>query len=96
MDLWIRKQDGESLMKVDTLWVAKSDLNNKYDIKVPSVPGSNLKLTVATYKTKQKAMQILNEVQDLLITKLVRRPSGEIVELNHSCKVYVFPKDDED
>lgn len=29
MDLWIRKQDGESLMKVDTLWVAKSDLNNK-------------------------------------------------------------------
>lgn len=94
MDLWIRKQDGEALMKVDTLWVAKNDLNNNYEIKVPAVPGSNVKLTVANYSTKQKALQILGEVQDLLITKLVRRPSGEIVELNHSCKVYVFPKDE--
>ena len=94
MDLWIRKQDGEALMKVDTIWISPSTLTQSYEIKVPAVPGSNVKLTVATYKTKQKAMRVLNEVQDLLITKLVRRPTGEIVELNHSCKVYIFPKDD--
>lgn len=95
MDLWIRKQDGESLMKVDTIWIAKNETEGGYDIKVPAVPGSNMKLTVANYQTRQRAMQVLNEVQDLLITKLVRRPTGEIVELNHSCKVYVFPKDSE-
>ena len=94
MDLWIRKQDGESLMKVDTLWIAKNDLSQEFEIKVPAVPGSNMKLTVASYKTRNRAMQVLNEVQDLLITKLIRRPTGEIVELNHSCKVYVFPKDE--
>ena len=94
MDLWIRKQDGESLMKVDTLWIAKNDLSQEFEIKVPAVPGSNMKLTVASYKNRNRAMQVLNEVQDLLITKLIRRPTGEIVELNHSCKVYVFPKDE--
>ena len=90
MDLWIRKQDGEALLKTDYLFIEKG-VGESYDIKsylIGSKP-----ITVATYTTKQKALQILNEVQNILVTKLVRKPSGEIVELNHSCKVYAFPKD---
>ena len=92
MNLWIRKQDGESLMMVDTIWIAKNESDGGYDIRVPAVPGSNMKLTVANYKTKEKAMEILDEVQDFLIGKYQKK-NGKPDDVYRNT-VYIFPKEE--
>lgn len=67
MDLWIRSQDGEVLTKVNNLWMSGNTIwyeipfyteSKRYGL---SVTGHNHK--IATYKTKKRALEVLDEIQ---------------------------------
>lgn len=70
MELWIRSQDGKDLVKVNSLWI----MDNQIWMEVPfyenhkklglTVSGHNHKL--AEYKTKERTLEVLDEIQDLL------------------------------
>ncbi len=67
MNLWIRSQDRKDLVKVNSLWI----MDNQIWMEVPfyenhkklglTVSGHNHKL--AEYKTKERALEVLDEIQ---------------------------------
>lgn len=58
MELWIRSQDKEILLKVNELEIEANMIiafdNNKYQC-------------LGTYKTKERALEVLDEIQNILI-----------------------------
>ena len=65
MELWIRSQDKESLIQVDCLCIEKNELDkgkyiySSFDI----VQGC---ITLGTYKTKERALEVLDEIEKLI------------------------------
>ena len=78
MELWIRSQDRTDLVKVNVLWI----MDNQIWMEVPfyenhkkiglSVTGNNHKL--AEYKSKERALEVLDEIQDKIKTFLYLKP----------------------
>ena len=60
MELWIRSQDRETIMKIDRV-----DIDREKEIWV-----NGYDVFVAKYKTKERALEVLDEIQDLLVPKL--------------------------
>ena len=61
MDLWIRSQDKESLIKVSN--VQYSYLNDKHFI---GTYYDNLKI-LGQYETKERALEVLDEIQERIV-----------------------------
>lgn len=104
MELWIRSQDKEILLKVNELEIEANMIiafdNNKYQC-------------LGTYKTKERALEVLDEIQNILKPKYILdsssiKPNGDywvengIVMQNYSANarieelstyVYEMPKD---
>lgn len=96
MELWVRSQDKECLLKADYLCL-------DYSTNIRTGTG----LILGTYKTKERALEILNEIQKVLKPqllfkegkiigsyqdKVIREPAGcEIKEL--SAYVYEMPEE---
>ena len=78
MNLWVRTQDKECLTNISNIqYVYKNNihgLGTYYD---------NLKI-LGTYKTKERAIEILDEIQDLLQNAYIE---------NANRIVYQMPKD---
>lgn len=62
MELWVRSQDKERLCKVNNLFIKNfsiccscNDENNDYDY-------------LGVYSTKERALEVLDEIQDLMIS----------------------------
>lgn len=79
MDLWVRSQDKEKLGKICLIEYSKDDYgyhlfgwHDKFD-------GHSL----GTYKSKERALEILDEIQNILNPRLFVnvRPSEEMTEL---------------
>lgn len=75
MELWIRSQDKEDLIKVDNLGLAYQGKYNFMD-KIGDVDNycicqfvDDYHVKLGTYKTKERALEILEEIQNLF-TKL--------------------------
>lgn len=72
MKLWIRTQDKTKLMEAEELIikeVVKTDANNVNGYKQELV-GCNVlvgDVVVALYKTKERALQVLDEIQNALL-----------------------------
>lgn len=70
MELWIRSQDKESLTKVSNIQYSYqkgdlyTDVNGKHHI---GTYYDNLKI-LGTYKTKKRAIEVLDEIQNKLET----------------------------
>ncbi len=74
MELWVRSQDKRILMKVDNIF-----LDANYDNKrISTYDGDNTEL--GTYKTKKRALEVLDEIQKLLKT----------AEINYCFNVMVY------
>ena len=58
MELWIRSQDREYLEKVEKIYIWKNSFE-EYQIDGKSELG--------TYKTKKSALEVLDELQNILI-----------------------------
>ena len=54
MDLWIRSQDKTKLVKVDKILIENSDIGN-FEVGM-----------LGTYKTKERALEVLDEIQRLI------------------------------
>lgn len=93
MELWIRSQDREDLVKVNALWI----MDNQIWMEVPfydnhkklglTVTSNNHRLGV--YKTKERALEVLDEIVDLML------PVKEGLDENgeYSCKGCFANKD---
>ena len=75
MELWIRSQDKKDLVKVNSLWI----MDNQIWMEVPfyenhkklglTLSGHNHKL--AEYETEERALEVLNEIQNILSPKYI-------------------------
>ncbi len=64
MKLWIRSQDKDILVKVDSLLI--DDNNN--DIYTQCWVGVNLETyTLGKYKSKERALEVLDEIQEKIL-----------------------------
>ena len=62
MELWIRSQDKETLIKIEHL-----DIYNSWDNWIIEECGVDL----GHYKTKERALEVLDEIQDILKPKMI-------------------------
>lgn len=89
MNLWIRSQDKECLVKISNIqYVYKNyihGLGTYYD---------NLKI-LGEYKTKERAIEVLDEIQDELISSdfMPIEKNEEVVLTCGSARIYEMPKD---
>lgn len=66
MDLWIRSKNKEFLMKVDNINLGIDVDTNEPNRLFTFVGGAITSFTLGTYKTKERALEILDEIQELL------------------------------
>lgn len=59
MELWVRSQDKRILQKVDNIFL-DANYENK---RISTYDGDNVEL--GTYKTKERAIEVLDEIQEL-------------------------------
>lgn len=61
MELWVRSQDRLCLVKADLLVIEDNEIRNY-------VKGSEFyeHVVLGTYKTKERALEILDEIQDII------------------------------
>ena len=60
MNLWVRSQDKRILQKVDNIFL-DANYENK---RISTYDGDNIEL--GSYKTKERAIEVLDEIQGLL------------------------------
>lgn len=84
MELWIRSADGEILLKVNELEIETNMIiafdGNKYQC-------------LGTYKTKERALEILDEIQNIIKPKMILTKVGEI--LGETCDGTIYSKPNE-
>ena len=73
MELWVRSQDKRILQKVDNIFL-DANYENK---RISTYDGDNVEL--GAYKTKERAIEVLNEIQNILKPQLIIKDSGEII-----------------
>lgn len=104
MDLWIRSQDGEDLWKANAITI--QDYAKTKEVKIVVSTGVEQIKHFATYKTKEKALKVLDEIQNLLIDRYIWNkecylgadvfiPEKDAELLPRTCVVYRMPADDE-
>lgn len=95
MELWIRSQDKEILVKANELWI----MDNQIWMEVPfyenhkriglTITGHNHKL--AQYKTKERAIEVLDKIQETLMLCIKSNNNEHLV--GTSCYVYQMPQE---
>ena len=68
MNLWVRSQDKRILQKVDNIFL-DANYENK---RISTYDGDNIEL--GTYKTKERAIEVLDEIQSLLQPTIEYKP----------------------
>ena len=77
MELWVRSQNKRILQKVDNIFL-DANYENK---RISTYDGDNIEL--GTYKTKERAIEILNEIQNYIL----------LPNTDNSAYVYNMPED---
>ena len=109
MELWIRSQDKDFLMKIDNINLGYQNDENNRVINEPRRLFTFVRdtsYTLGVYKTQERALEVLDEIQELLkqedylhITKSSLNNLEDIEEPKYilrSCglpKVYEMPKE---
>ena len=68
MDLWIRSQDKTKLVKIDN--ISYLDMSDDYEKKVHSL-FNDCKGILGVYKTKNRALEVLEEIQNILVGTII-------------------------
>ena len=66
MDLWIRSQDKLRLVKVNYVYAIENKINS-FSIYGETIDSGPI---IGTYKTKERALEVLDEIHDILQIKL--------------------------
>lgn len=59
MELWIRSQDKEILMLINTIAIAKDEVGSIIGYGIDG----KIKVELGTYATKERALEVLDEIQ---------------------------------
>ena len=106
MEIWVRSQDKEELVKVDTLKMFYLT-NQGYGIFTNSHVSPNDRMNLGYYSTKEKALKVLDEIEKHIaqceLNKLIALKPNEISLISPSIiskeliKVFTFqmPEDKE-
>jgi hypothetical protein len=87
MELWIRSQDKRILIKVYNVF-----LNANYDNKRISTYDGDSNTTLGEYKTKERALEVLDEIQEAELGNFhYKCPSNIKVSNNEDTIVYQMP-----
>lgn len=77
MNLWVRSQDKEKLLKCNDIAISNNVINERESIKFKGykIVGYFDKNTeyeiLGTYETKERAIEVLDEIQNILKPKIV-------------------------
>lgn len=73
MELWIRSQDKSSIVKVDNLYVSVGNYICYYVEKGKEVSGTYYRPSgeLGRYKTKERALEVLDEIQNIIRPKYI-------------------------
>ena len=77
MDLWIRSQDRNKLVKIEAgLYVNMPEDfgSGEFSVYTDSTLTNNGLLRLGKYKTKERALEVLDEIQNILQPKMSARP----------------------
>lgn len=96
MELWIRSQDKECLVKISNIqYVLRKETNCGISTEYHYIGTyyDNLKI-LGTYKTKERALEVLDEIQDELIGSdfMHIEKNEEVVLTCGSAKIYEMPE----
>lgn len=87
MELWVRSQDKRILIKVDNVF-----LNANYDNKRISTYDGDSNTTLGEYKTKERALEVLDEIQNILKPQVITK-LGKIVGKTCDGTIYTTPNE---
>ena len=85
MNLWVRSQDKRILQKVNDVYIST------IDDKTIKVPDGGIGIELGIYKTKERAIEVLDEIQSLLQPIIKYEPIVQ-KEFNPSYKYEHFVK----
>lgn len=85
MNLWIRSQDKDILIKVDNLEL-DDERNDIYTHNC--INNMQMTYTIGRYKTKERALEVLDEIQRLMIASLVDKNLD-----GYGVVIYEMPKE---
>lgn len=90
MNLWVRSQDKRYLISVTNLYIPISRTGEDFSIYTYDTDAR-----LGTYKTKERAIEILDEIQDELISSdfMPIEKNEEVVLTCGSARIYEMPKD---
>ena len=77
MDLWIRSQNKNSLTKITCVYISDDDGNGEYIMGTVDIKGHIL---LGRYKSKKRALEIIDEIQKHIETDIVSRYAYEMPE----------------
>ena len=86
MTLWIRTQDKNSLIKVNEIHLHEHREDGGCEIIVVV---DNCEMVVATYSNKERALEVLDEIEDTLATTNYTIASAGIV--SQTVQIYSMP-----
>ena len=93
MELWIRSQDNKELIKVNDLYIFDNEIN------------VNNGITIGKYKSEERAVEVINEIENMLKVRVITHGSYENMDLivkskmvsnmvvSNMVKVYDMPKE---
>lgn len=97
MELWIRSQGKEFLMKVDNINLGIDVDTNEPNRLFTFVGGAITSFTLGTYKTKERALEILDEIENHLINSSFARKTNGLGEVKdiipNPLFIYEMPKE---
>ena len=91
LELWIRSQDRERLIKAENLYISKNNKNEEdLEYKISNYY-QEIFATIGVYKSKERALEILDEIQDKMRDRYILQ--GSSVYPTPNVVVYEMPKE---
>ena len=99
MELWVRGQNRESLIKVYDIWIDDTDMVDKKYVSV--MANSRFSFELGTYKTKERALEVLDEIQKCLCADFIFNGTYQEIDAQLKAKmtnalygfIYEMPKE---
>ena len=90
MDLWIRSQNKDYLIKATDLYIPISRTNEDFSIYTIC---SDFRL--GTYKTKERALEVLDEIQKIISPRGIVKQckKGIEIDIHNMPIVYIMPEE---
>jgi len=87
MELWIRSQDKTKILKVVAI-TAKEGFINGFSAN------NEYYSNIGEYQTKERALEILDEIQDLMRFQKFEQPIGDgWISVENNTVLYMMPKE---